>query len=53
MILKTTLSINTEIKLSSGIILRKRILKPCLTQESDISTKGLQACFSDPFSLTT
>jgi hypothetical protein len=30
---------------------KKRILKPCLMQESDISAKVRQSCLSDPFSL--
>ena len=32
-------------------IRKKRILKPCLMQESDISAKVRQSRFSDPFSL--
>ena len=30
---------------------KKRILMRCLMQESDISAKVRQSCFSDPFSL--
>ena len=30
---------------------KKRALKPCLVQESDVSAKVRQSCSSDPFSL--
>ena len=32
---------------------KKRILKPCLVQESDVSVKVRQSCSSDPFSLNS
>ena len=30
---------------------KKRVLKPCLMKEIDISVKVWQSCFSSPFSL--